>query len=106
MIYDMKFHPEALDRITQALLLASFVVTLNSSEDSADSGNVSLYAIIVSKTNQFQLVEQYLDVGLLFHHVAQVMVDTKELLVIGSIGTCSKKIVRRYAHFIYEMNLQ
>ena len=64
MISDMKFHPEALEGITQALLLASFVVTLNSSEDSADSGYFSWYNIIVSITYKFQLVTQYLAAGL------------------------------------------
>ena len=50
IIGDMMFHPEDMDGITQARLLASFVLTLDSSEDAADAGNVSWYAIIVSYT--------------------------------------------------------
>ena len=38
--------------------------------------------------------------------MAQVMLDTKELLSIGSIGSCSEGIVSRYACFICSMNLQ
>ena len=52
--------------ITQARLLASFVPTLYSSEDAADAGTVSWYAIIVVNTKQFQLVAQYLASGLSF----------------------------------------
>ena len=80
--------------------------TLDYSEDAADAGNVSRYAIIVSNTNQFQFVAQYLAAGLLLHQVAQVMLNTKELLVIGIIGSCSEGIISCYACFICSMNLQ
>ena len=102
----MMFHPEEMDGITRARLLTSFVPTLDSSEDAADAGNVSRYAIIVRNTNQFQLLAQYLAAGLSFRQVAQVILDTKELLGIGSIGSCSEGIVGRYARFICLMNLQ
>ena len=95
-----------MDGITQARLLASFVPTLYSSEDAADAGTVSWYAIIVVNTKQFQLVAQYLAAGMTFRQVAQVMLDTKELLGIGSIGSCSERIVSRYSCFICSMNLQ
>ncbi|CAK9254062.1 unnamed protein product [Sphagnum jensenii] len=38
--------------------------------------------------------------------VTQVIMETKEVLGIGSIGLCSEGIVSRYARFIYAMNLQ
>ena len=80
--------------------------TPNSSEDAVDSGDVVWYDIIISNTNQFQLVAKYLANVMLFHQVTQVVVDTKDLLVIGSIGLCSEEIVSRYACFICVMNLQ
>ena len=40
IIGDMMFHPEDMVGITRARLLASFVPTLDSSEDAADAGNV------------------------------------------------------------------
>ena len=57
----MMFYPYYLDGITQTCLLAIFLSNLNYSEDVADAGNVSLYAIIISNTKQFQLFAQYLD---------------------------------------------
>ncbi|CAM6041972.1 unnamed protein product, partial [Sphagnum compactum] len=102
----MMFHPEDMDRITRARLLESFVPTLDSSEDAADAGDVSRYAISVTNTKQFQLVVQYLAAGLSFRQVTQVIMETKEVLGIGSIGSCSKGIVSRYARFICVMNLQ
>ncbi|KAH9563585.1 hypothetical protein CY35_05G133100 [Sphagnum magellanicum] len=83
-----------MDGITRARLLESFVPTLDSSEDAGDAGNVSWYAITVTNTKQFQLV------------VTQVIMETKEVLGIGSIGSCSEGIVSRYARFICAMNLQ
>ena len=106
IIVDMMFHPEDMDGITWSRLLANFVPTLDSSEDVADLGNVSRYAIIVSNTKQFQLVAQYLAAGLSFCQVEQVMLDRKELLGIGSIGSFSDGIFGRYARFICSMNLQ
>ena len=106
IIGNMVFHPEEMDGVTQARLLERFVPTLYSSEDAADSGNVSWYAIIVSNTKQFQLVAQYLDSELLFHQVAQVIIEMKELIGIERIGSCSEGIVSRYARFICEMNMQ
>ena len=89
IIGDMMFRPEDMVEITRARLLASFFPTLDSSEDAADAGSVSRYAIIFSNTKQFQLVAQYFAAGLLFCQVAQVILDMKELLSIGSIGSCS-----------------
>ena len=66
IICDMMFHPEDMVGITRARLLASFVPTLDSSEDAAYAGNVSRYAIIIGNTKQFQLVAQYLASGLSF----------------------------------------
>ena len=86
IIGDMMFHPEDMVGITRARLLAIFVPTLDSSEDAADAVNVSRYAIIVGNTKQFQLVAQYLAAGLLLRQVAQVMINTKELLRIRIIG--------------------
>ena len=77
IIGDMMFHPEDMVGITRAHLLASFVPTLDSSEDAADAGNVSRYAIIVGNTKQFQLVAQYLADGLSLRQVTQVMLDKK-----------------------------
>ena len=77
IIGDMMLHPEEMVGITQAHLLASFVPTLDSSEDSEDEGNVSWYSIIVSNTKQFQLVAQYLSSGLSFCQMAQVMLNKK-----------------------------
>jgi hypothetical protein len=42
-----------MDEITRARLLESFVPTLDSSEDAADAGDVSRYAITVTNTKQF-----------------------------------------------------
>ena len=106
IIGNMMFHPEDMVGITRARILASFVPTLDYPEDAADAGNVSQYAIIVGNTKQFQLVAQYLAAGMSFRQVAQVMLDTKELLGIGSIGSCSERIVSCYDRFICSMNLQ
>ena len=46
IIGNMMFHPVDMVGITQARLIASFVPTLESSEDAADAGNISRYAII------------------------------------------------------------
>ena len=73
----MMFHPEDMVGITRAHLLVSSVPNLDSSEDAADAGNVSRYAIIVGNTKQFQLVAQYLADGLSLRQVTQVMLDTK-----------------------------
>ena len=80
----MMFYTYYLDGITQTCLLAIFLSNLNYSEDVADAGNVSLYAIVISNTNQFQLVANYLSSGILFHQVVQVMVNMKDLLGIRS----------------------
>jgi hypothetical protein len=66
IISEMMFHLEDMDGITRARLLESFVLILDSSEDVADAGDVSRYAITVTNTKQFQLVVQYLAVGLSF----------------------------------------
>jgi hypothetical protein len=103
IIGEMMFHPEDMDEITRARLLESFASTLDSLEDAADAGDVSRYAITVTNTKQFQLVVQYLVLGLSFR---QVIMETKEVFGIGSIGSCSEGIVSRYARFICAMNLQ
>ena len=100
------FHPEDMDGITRARLLTSFELTLDSSEDVAYAGNVSWYASIVSNTEQYHLVAQYLATGLSFRQVAQVILDTKKLIGIGSIGSCSEVIFSLYDCFICSMNLQ
>jgi hypothetical protein len=87
IIGEMMFHPEDVDGITRARLLESFVSTLDSSEDAADAGDVSRYAITVTNTKQFQLVAQYLAAGLSFRQVSQVIMETKKVLGIGSIGS-------------------
>ena len=66
IIGDMMFHPEDMVGITRSCILASVVPTIYSSEDSADAGNFSRYAIIVGNTKQFQLVAQYLAAGTSF----------------------------------------
>jgi hypothetical protein len=48
---------------------------------------------------------QYLAAGLSFRQVSQVIMETKEVLRIGSISSCSEGIVRRYVWFICSMNL-
>jgi hypothetical protein len=58
IIGEMMFQPEDMDGITRARLLESFVSTLDSSEDAADAGDVSRYAITGTSTKQFQLVAQ------------------------------------------------
>ena len=50
IIENMMFLPEDMVGITRAHLLTSFVPTLDSSEDAADAGNFSRYAIIVGNT--------------------------------------------------------
>jgi hypothetical protein len=101
----MMFHPEDMNGI-RARLHESFVPTLDSSEGAADAGDVSRYAITVTNTKkQFQLVAQYLAAGLSFRQVSQVIMETKEVLGIGSVGSCSEGIVSRYARFICAMNL-
>jgi hypothetical protein len=85
----MMFHPEDMDGITRARLLEIFVLTLDSSEDATDVSDVSRYAITVTNTKQFQLVVQYLAVGLSFRQVTHVIMETKEVLDIGSISSCS-----------------
>ena len=52
IIGDIMFHPEDMVGITRARLLASFVPTLDSSEDAADAGNFSRYAIIFGNTKK------------------------------------------------------
>jgi hypothetical protein len=52
IIGEMMFHHEDMDGITRARLLESFVPTLDSSEDAADAGDVSRYAITVSHQHQ------------------------------------------------------
>lgn len=109
IIGDMMFHPEDKDGITRARLLESFVPTLDLSEDAADApdaDNVSRYAITVTNTKQFQLVSRYLAAGLSFRQVSQVVMETKSVLGIGSIGSCHQGTVCRYARFICAMNLQ
>jgi hypothetical protein len=106
IIGEMMFHLEDMDKITRACLLESFVPTVDSSEDAADADDVSRYAITITNTKQFQLVVQYLAVGLSFYQVTQVIMDMKEVLGIGSIGSCFEGIVSRYARFICAMNLQ
>jgi hypothetical protein len=93
IIGEMMFHREDMDGIIRALLLESFVRTLDSSEDAADAGDVSRYAITVTNTKQFQLVAKYLAAGLSFRQVSQVIMETKEVLGIRSIGSCSEGIV-------------
>ena len=83
IIVDVIFHLEDMDGVTLTRLLLSFVPNLYSSEDAADAGDVSRYAIIVSNTKQFQLVAQYLAAGLSFHQVEHVIIDTKEMLVLS-----------------------
>jgi hypothetical protein len=73
IIGEMMFHPEDIDGIPRARLLESFAPTLDSSEDGADAGDVSLYAITVTNTKYFQLVAQYLAAGLSFRQVSQVI---------------------------------
>jgi hypothetical protein len=58
IIGEMMFHPEDMDGITRARLLEKIVPTLDSSEDAADAGDVSRYAIAVTNTKHFQLVAQ------------------------------------------------
>jgi hypothetical protein len=106
IIGEMMFHPEDMDGITRARLLESFVPTLDSSKDAADAGDIIRFAITVTSTKQFQLVAQYLAAGLSFRQVSQVIMKTKEVLCIGSIGSCSERIVSRYVLFISAMNLQ
>jgi hypothetical protein len=106
IIGEMTSHPEDMDGITRARLLEIFAPTLDSSEDAADAGDVNWYAITVTNTKQFQLVAQYSAAGLSFRQVSQVIMETKEVLGIGSIGSCSEGIVSRYARFICAMNLQ
>jgi hypothetical protein len=106
IIGEMMFHPEDMDGTTRARLLESFVPTLDSSEDAADAGDSSRYASTVTNIKQFQLVAQFLAAGLSFRQVSQVIMETKEVLGIGSIGSCSEGIVSRYARFICAMNLQ
>jgi hypothetical protein len=103
---EMMFHPEDIDGITRSRLLESFVPTLDSSEDVTDAGDVSRYAITITNTKQFQLDSQYLAAGLSFRQVSQVNMETKEVLGIGSIGSCSQGIVSRYARLSCAMNLQ
>ena len=100
------FNPEDLDVITQAPILAIFFLKIDYSEDSVDDGNASRYAIIVINTRQFNPVAKYLSSGISLHQVAHGMFNTKELLRIGSIGSCSGAIVICYALFICAMNLQ
>jgi hypothetical protein len=100
IIGEMMFHPDDMDGITRARLLKSFVPTLDSSEGAADACDVSHYAITVTNTKQFQFVAQYLAAGLSFRQVSQVIMETKEVLGIGSIDSCSEGIVSLYALFI------
>jgi hypothetical protein len=53
IIGEMMFHPEDMDGITRARLLECLVPTIDSSEDAADAGDVSRYAITVTDTKQF-----------------------------------------------------
>jgi hypothetical protein len=101
----LMFHPEDMDGITRARLLESFVPTLDSSEDAADASDVSRHAITVTNTKQFQLVAIF-GCWTVFPSGFTSDYGTKEMLGIGSIGSCSEGIVSRYARFICVMNLQ
>ena len=105
IIGEMMFHPEDMDGVSRARLLTSFVPTLDSSEE-ADAGDISRYAITVNNPKQLLLIAQYLATGLSFRQVSRVIVDTKEVLGIGSIASCSEGTVSSYARFICAMNLQ
>ena len=105
IIGDMMFHPEDVDGVSCTRLLTSFVTTLHSSEK-ADAKKLSWYAINVSNSKQFLLIVQYLAAGLSFCQVNRVLAGTKELLGVGSIGSCYEGIISRYAHFFCAMSLQ
>jgi hypothetical protein len=62
------------------------VPTLDSSEDAADAGDVSRYAITVTNSKHFQLVAQYLAAGLSFRQGSQVIMATKEVLASGALA--------------------
>ena len=58
------FHNKDIYRVIWYWILVISVVALDSSEDVADKSDVSWYAITISNTKQFLLVEKYLDSGL------------------------------------------
>ena len=71
-----------------------------------DACPISCYAITMNNARQFTLVTQYLVSGLSFWQVSRVLADTKEVLGIGSIGSCTEGTVSKYACFLCAMNLQ
>jgi hypothetical protein len=103
---EMMTHPEDMRGITRARLLESFVPTIDSSGDASDAGDVSRYAISLTSTKQVQLAAQYLAASLSFRHVAQEILEMKEVLGIESIGSCYEGIESRYARFLCAMNFQ
>ena len=50
IIGNMMFHPEDKNGISRSHLLSSFAPTLDLSENAADAGNISWYAIIINNT--------------------------------------------------------
>jgi hypothetical protein len=106
IIGEMMFHPEDMDGTTRALLLESSVPSLDSSEGAADAGDVSRYAITVTNTNQFSVGCTIFGCWTVVPSGFAMIMETKEVLGIGSIGSCSEGIVSRYARFICAMNLQ
>lgn len=106
IIRNLIFHPEDINSVSLAFLLSSFAPTLDPSEKTADAGGISKYAIFVDSSKRFQLFAGYLGAGLSFRQVTQVILDLKELLGNGSIGSISKGTVSHYALSICAKNLQ
>ena len=94
-----------MDGISQERILTSFEATLDLLEGD-DAGPISHYAITMNNARQFTLVAQYLASGLSFWQVSCVLANTKEVLRIGSIGSCTEGTVSKYARFLCTMNLQ
>jgi hypothetical protein len=59
IIGEMMFHPDDTDGTTRARLLESFVPTLDSSEDAADAGDVSRYAVPSPTPSRFSWLHNF-----------------------------------------------
>lgn len=106
IISDMMFHPEDMAEVSRARLFESFDRSVDPDDSEQSFPNAGRYNIIIRNTKQFKLVCRYLASGLSFRQIVQVISDTKELLGIATIGSCSEGTVSRYDRFICAINIQ
>lgn len=98
-------HPEDTGGISRERTLVSFEATLDSLKGD-EAGPISRYAITLKNARQLTLVAQYLASEVSFRQVSRALTDTNKVLRIGSIGSCTEKVVIKYFRFLCAINLQ